>query len=96
MQYKGVRFNMTTDTVEYKTFGMTPACCPPSLGEQTANGPAALIDRTYKLYYGGAHKRPDGNTSRAILSGTGKLLATVADGSRWVFSSHNKSFLSDP
>jgi len=87
---------MTTDNVEYKSFGMTPAGCPPSLGEQTANSPAALIDRTYKLYYGGSHKRPDGNTSRAVLSGTGKLLATVADGSRWVFNSHNKSFLSDP
>lgn len=82
---------MTTDTVEYKSFGMPPACCPQPL----ANGPVPLIDRTYKLYYGGAHKRPDGNTSRAVLSGTGKLLATVADGSRWVFSSHNKPILSD-
>jgi len=83
---------MTTDTVEHKSFGMIPACCQLSL----ANGPVPIIDHTYKLYYGGAHKRPDGNTSRAVLSGTGKLLATVADGSRWVFSSHNKSFLSDP
>ena len=83
---------MTTDTVEYKSFGTAPVCCP----LPHANGPVPLIDRTYKLYYGGAHKRPDGNTSRAVLSGTGKLLATVADGSRWVFSSHNKSFLSDP
>jgi len=87
---------MTTDTVEYKSFGITPACCPLSLSEQTANGPVPLIDHTYELYYGGAHKRPDGNTSRVVLSGTGKLLATVADGSRCVLNSHNKSFLSDP
>jgi aldehyde dehydrogenase (NAD+) len=92
MQYNGVRFNMTIDTVEYKSFGTTPARCPPPLSEQTANGPVPLNDRTYKLYYGGAYKRPDGNSSRVVLSGTGKLLATVADGSRWVFNSHNKSF----
>jgi hypothetical protein len=87
---------MTTDTVEYKSFGITPACCPSSLSEQTDNIPVPLIDRTYKLYYGGAHRHPDGNSSRLVLSGTGKLLATVADGSRWVFNSHNKSFLSHP
>lgn len=77
MRYKGVKFNMTTDTVEYKSFGTTSVCCPLS----HANGPVPLIDRTYKLYYGGAHKLADGKTSRAVLSGTGKLFATVADGS---------------
>ena len=76
---------MTTDAVEYKSFGMTPdapVCFPSSLSEQTTNGPVPLTDRTYKLYYGGAYKRPDGNSSQVVLSGTGKLLATVADGSR--------------
>jgi aldehyde dehydrogenase (NAD+) len=84
MQYKGVRVSMTTDSVQYKSFGMTPdvsACCPPSVS-QTNKGPVPVVDRTYKLYYGGAHKRPDGNMSHAVLDGTGKVHAIIADGSR--------------
>jgi aldehyde dehydrogenase (NAD+) len=85
MRYKGVKTNKTTDSVEYKSFGKTPdvsACCPPSASQQTNEGPGPVVDRTYKLYYGGAHKRPDGNTSRAVLDGTGKVHAIIADGSR--------------
>lgn len=87
---------MTADAVEYKSFGMTPdvqACFPPSMSEQGTNGPVPLIDRTYKLYYGGTHKHPDGNSSRIVLTGTGKLLAAVADGSRWVFKSQLNMFV---
>ncbi|XP_021913051.1 aldehyde dehydrogenase family 16 member A1-like isoform X2 [Zootermopsis nevadensis] len=85
MQYKGVRVSMTTDPVQYKYFGMTPdvsVCCPPSLNQQTNKGSVPVVDRTYKLYYGGAYKRPDGNMSHAVLDGTGKIHAIVADGSR--------------
>lgn len=85
MQYTGVRFNMTADSVEYESFGMTPdvsACCPPSVSQLSENGPVPLVDHTYKLYYGGSYKRPDGNSSRVVLDGTGKVYAIVADGSR--------------
>lgn len=76
---------MTADSVQYESFGLTPdvsACCPPSVNQQTNKGPVPVVDRTYKLYYGGTHKRPDGNMSRAVLDGTGEVHALVADGSR--------------
>jgi aldehyde dehydrogenase (NAD+) len=40
------------------------------------------IDRTYKLYIGGAQVRPDQGYSRNILSPSGSLLAAVAEGNR--------------
>jgi len=40
------------------------------------------VDRTYKLYYGGAQKRPDGNYCRTIRSAEGKILAQVGDSNR--------------
>lgn len=41
---------------------------------------AGRVDRTYKLYYGGAQKRPDSMSSRAVLDHAGRTLAYVADG----------------
>ena len=40
------------------------------------------LDRTAKLYIGGAQKRPDGNYTRAVLSATGELVGQVGDGNR--------------
>ncbi|XP_061407031.1 aldehyde dehydrogenase family 16 member A1 [Lethenteron reissneri] len=41
------------------------------------------VDRTYKLYYGGAQKRPDGMYSRPVLAPDGSsVIAYVADGNR--------------
>jgi aldehyde dehydrogenase (NAD+) len=40
------------------------------------------IDRTYKLYIGGAQVRPDQGYSRKILAPSGALLAEVAEGNR--------------
>ncbi|XP_037070445.1 aldehyde dehydrogenase family 16 member A1-like [Pollicipes pollicipes] len=40
------------------------------------------VDRTYKLYYGGAQKRPDGNYSRIVHSAAGQPLAQVAEANR--------------
>ncbi len=40
------------------------------------------VDRTYKVYYGGAQKRPDGQYSRQILSPAGEVIALVGDGNR--------------
>ncbi|MBK8024695.1 MAG: aldehyde dehydrogenase family protein [Chloroflexi bacterium] len=40
------------------------------------------IDRTAKLFIGGAQKRPDGNYSRPIYAADGHVIAQVADGNR--------------
>ncbi|KAJ4444755.1 hypothetical protein ANN_06552 [Periplaneta americana] len=83
LQYQGVRTNMTTEHVEYKSFGATPdisaVSCPPSVCQQNDNG---VVDCTYKLYYGGAYKRPDGNSSLVVFDGTGKVYGSIAEGNR--------------
>jgi aldehyde dehydrogenase (NAD+) len=51
--------------------------------ERTAPGsPLPPIDRTYKLFIGGAQVRPDQGYSRKILAPSGALLAEVAEGNR--------------
>ena len=52
------------------------------LGLKTGAGRADRLDRTAKLYIGGAQKRPDGNYTRAVLSPAGKLVGQVGDGNR--------------
>lgn len=42
------------------------------------------VDRTYKLYYGGGQKRPDGNYSRVIKNKEGKAYAVVGESNRLV------------
>src|SRR5207244_13261431 len=44
--------------------------------------PLPAIDRTYKLFIGGAQVRPDQGYSRKILAPSGALLAEVAEGNR--------------
>jgi aldehyde dehydrogenase (NAD+) len=44
--------------------------------------PLPSIDRTYKLFIGGAQVRPDQGYSRKIVSPSGALLAEVAEGNR--------------
>jgi len=44
--------------------------------------PLPSIDRTYKLFIGGAQVRPDQGYSRKILAPSGALLAEVAEGNR--------------
>ncbi|KAK6170273.1 hypothetical protein SNE40_018701 [Patella caerulea] len=67
-----------------KTFGNT---LPPR-PSVTDNSPAATetdtpsIDRTYKLYYGGAQKRPDGQYSRPIRNPDGKVVGLVGESNR--------------
>jgi len=56
----------------------------------TADGPQingngseeTLVDRTYKLYYGGAQKRPDAGYSRIIRTVEGKVMAQVGESNR--------------
>jgi len=40
------------------------------------------VDRTYKLYYGGAQKRPDGNYSAIVRDAEGKAIAEVGQANR--------------
>lgn len=40
------------------------------------------VDRTYKLYYGGAQKRPDGNYCRVIKDAEGNAFALVGESNR--------------
>ena len=48
----------------------------------SAGAKEVALDRTAKLYIGGAQQRPDGNYTRAVLSATGELLGQVGDGNR--------------
>jgi len=50
--------------------------------EGVGNGEQVGVDRTYKLYYGGAQKRPDGCYSRIIRSAEGLVMAQVGEGNR--------------
>ena len=40
------------------------------------------IDRTYKMYYGGAQQRPDAPYSRPIVNPSGKVIGHVGEGNR--------------
>ena len=62
---------------------------PADWGAQIPPAPLALggaqrasIDRTAKLYIGGAQKRPDGNYTRPILSPAGIFVGQAGDGNR--------------
>ena len=48
----------------------------------TPHSPLPAIDRTYKLFIGGAQVRPDQGYSRKILAPSGALIAEVAEGNR--------------
>ena len=53
---------------------------PLKLGSRQSAGTG--LDRTAKLYIGGAQQRPDGNYTRYIISPSGALIGQVGDGNR--------------
>ncbi len=53
---------------------------PPALGNGAEDD--TPIDRTAKLYIGGAQKRPDGNYTRAVLAPSGARVGQAGDGNR--------------
>ncbi len=53
---------------------------PTALGNATEGD--SLIDRTAKLYIGGAQKRPDGNYTRSIITPSGAPVGQAGDGNR--------------
>ncbi|XP_074874036.1 aldehyde dehydrogenase family 16 member A1 isoform X2 [Carettochelys insculpta] len=71
--------------LDYKTFATSDGTQPPH-GTASSPGPelqgnVPRVDRTYKLYYGGAQQRPEGMASRPVLDPAGRVLAYVAAGS---------------
>ncbi|EGD81126.1 retinaldehyde dehydrogenase [Salpingoeca rosetta] len=77
------------DKIDISSFGkVTPH--RPSLDDERAEvatlGPHAAdvpsVDRTYKMYYGGAQKRPDAPYARPIRNAAGKVIAHVGEGNR--------------
>lgn len=67
---------------EKKWGAFIPAFPKPLNGSPVTNGALGKIDRTAKMYIGGAQKRPDGNYSREIYNPDGKLVGLVSDGNR--------------
>jgi len=57
-----------------------PAASENGIG--ATNGALPPIDRTPKLYIGGAQKRPDGAYSRPVIGPDGRLVGQVGDGNR--------------
>ncbi len=53
---------------------------PPALGNISQDN--SPIDRTAKLYIGGAQKRPDSNYTRSVLAPSGALVGQAGDGNR--------------
>jgi aldehyde dehydrogenase (NAD+) len=55
---------------------------PPALNSRSGANGLPPLDRTAKLYIGGAQKRPDGNYSRPILDPGGHEIGQVGEGNR--------------
>ena len=66
--------------VETEWGGTTPAHPLIPTGKTSKATPG--IDRTPKMYIGGAQKRPDGAYTRAVFDPKGKLIGQVGDGNR--------------
>ncbi|EDQ87309.1 uncharacterized protein MONBRDRAFT_27371, partial [Monosiga brevicollis MX1] len=54
----------------------------PTLPTSASSAEKPLVDRTYKMYYGGAQKRPDAPYARPILNTKQELVAHVGEGNR--------------
>ncbi|XP_044844837.1 aldehyde dehydrogenase family 16 member A1 [Mauremys mutica] len=73
--------------LDYKSFAASSGADPPPVPGHSGVARPELeenmprVDRTYKLYYGGAQKRPEGMASLPVLDPAGNVLAYVADGS---------------
>ncbi len=69
--------------VDLSKFGTVYAAGRPAInGHAGAVGKTPNVDRTYKLYYGGAQKRPDGNYSGIVRDVEGNPCAQVGQSNR--------------
>ncbi|PIK58950.1 putative aldehyde dehydrogenase family 16 member A1 [Apostichopus japonicus] len=73
--------------MDYKKFGSHVPSMPTETESEVnlveVNGSKyPSIDRTYKNYYGGSQKRPDGNYSMPVIGANGQVIALVSDSNR--------------
>lgn len=70
--------------VDMKKFGSSYTADGPGIngGNGVIPDTGEQVDRTYKLYYGGAQKRPDANYSRVIRNVEGHVIAQVGEANR--------------
>ncbi|XP_068743586.1 aldehyde dehydrogenase family 16 member A1-like [Montipora capricornis] len=61
---------------------ISPVKLPDCKAGETGQMKPPSIDHTYKVYIGGAQKRPDGNYSRPVLNPSGEVIGQVAEGNR--------------
>ena len=66
--------------VDMAKFGLKDGAEGPGIEGNAAKD--GTVDRTYKMYYGGAQKRPDGCYCRLVRSAAGKVMAQVGEGNR--------------
>ena len=77
------RVRVTDLTVDLKKFGSAYLADGPGINGGNGEAPVTdQVDRTYKLYYGGAQKRPDANYSRLIRNVEGHVMAQVGESNR--------------
>ncbi|XP_063608921.1 aldehyde dehydrogenase family 16 member A1-like [Penaeus indicus] len=81
------RLSFVPPEIDLKKFGASYTADRPSLNPAipeivSGDKTLPLIDKTYKLYYGGAQKRPDGNYCRVIKNAEGKAYALVGESNR--------------
>ena len=68
--------------VDLAKFGAAYKADGPGLNGGNGESGSDQVDRTYKLYYGGSQKRPDGNYSRVIRNVEGRVMAQVGESNR--------------
>jgi len=68
--------------IEMTKFGTSYMADGPAINGGNGVSDKISVDRTYKLYYGGAQKRPDGNYSRVIRDIEGRVMAQVGEANR--------------
>ena len=74
------KVRLAGSSVDMAKFGSKDGAEGPAIEPKA--GAEGAVDRTYKLYYGGAQKRPDGCYSRVIKSASGQVMAQVGAGNR--------------
>ena len=68
--------------VDLAKFGAAYTADGPGINGGNGETGSDQVDRTYKLYYGGSQKRPDGNYSRVIRNVEGRVMAQVGEANR--------------
>jgi len=76
------RARPSVESYDIAKFGSTMSAGPSPVSNPDSKFDQPKIDRTYKLYYGGGQKRPDGQYSKPIVGCNGQVLAHVGDSNR--------------